>query len=95
MFHIERLVHAAGDFDTQVLVDGVFRNFHFVPFGELDGEKRKHFCRQRDKTPGFCRIVTLEANGVGRKTIRPNSLSSRANIPSASAKSFILTRGSG
>lgn len=36
MFHIERLVHAAGDFDTQVFVGGVFRNFHFMPFGELD-----------------------------------------------------------
>ncbi len=35
MFHIERLVHSAGDFDPQVLVDGVFRNFHFMPLGEL------------------------------------------------------------
>ena len=34
---------------------------------------------------------TLEASGVGRSTILPNSLSSRANIPSASAKSFSLT----
>jgi len=35
MFHVERLVHAASDLDAQVFVNGVFRNFHFVPLGKL------------------------------------------------------------
>lgn len=41
VFHIERLVHAAGDFDTQVLVGRVFGNFHFVPLGKLGGENEE------------------------------------------------------
>ena len=42
VFHIERLVHAAGDFDTQVLVGRVFGNFHFVPLGELENSLKKN-----------------------------------------------------
>jgi hypothetical protein len=49
VFHIERLVHAAGDFDTQILVGRVFGNFHFVPLGELEkkNEKRKASIKNR------------------------------------------------
>lgn len=97
MFHIERLVHAAGDFDTQVLVDGIFWNFHFVPFGELCNEREKFGIGSSNQIESFDRfsLSTLDASGVGRRTTRPSSLSSRANMPSASAKSFILTRGNG
>jgi len=40
-------------------------------------------------------FFTLEATGVGWRMTRPSSLSSRANLPSASAYSFIFTKGSG
>lgn len=95
VFHIERLVHAAGDFDTQVFVGRVFGNFHFVPLGELENSLKN--LKKGTQIVGKRRQLknTLEASGVGRSTILPNSLSSRANIPSASAKSFILTWGSG
>jgi hypothetical protein len=35
VFHVGRFIHAAGDFDPQVLVGSVFRYFHLVPFGDL------------------------------------------------------------
>lgn len=39
--------------------------------------------------------ITLEVRGVGRRTTFPNSLSSSANIPGFSVKSFTFTAGSG
>lgn len=62
--------------------------------GNLTIRKRNQTDICKEKRNGKKKHVkrnTLEANGVGRRTILPSSLSSRANIPSASAKSFILT----
>ena len=57
MFHVERLVHAASDLDAQVFVNGVFRNFHFVPLGKLlfiaskkEIERKKKKIRKKKKS---------------------------------------------
>lgn len=95
MFHVERLVHAAGNFDTQVLVDSIFWNFHFVPFGELhDGNTQ---------TPRIKYIYTRRyvdndnGNKRGRKIIMTTMVSlylgrQRSRTQNDSAQLFIFER---
>ena len=49
VFHVERLIHAAGDLDAEVLISGTFRHFHFMPFGKLDRNRKSRFRTPQSK----------------------------------------------